>query len=222
MAQRTILIQSKAHICIKNGLLMITVDDRSSTIPLEDIWVVIVESHQTTMTVACMSQLNDAGIGVMICGRDHMPNGLMLPMGAHSRHARIIEDQLAMSLPLKSSFGNGSFRQRFSIKRRFSQKWGCLQVLSPLMPKPFFRATRTIEKAQLPPHTLKPSLPKGPDVTVCRAPPSIMVTASYVQASEEQLLAVDGSYLRGFTITAFTTRLILLTILLNRSALSSI
>ena len=47
------------------------------------------------MTVACMSQLNDAGIGVMICGRDHMPNGLMLPMGAHSRHARIVEDQLA-------------------------------------------------------------------------------------------------------------------------------
>ena len=81
MAQRTILIQSKAHLCIKNGLLMITVDDRSSTIPLEDIWVVIVESHQTTMTVACMSQLNDAGIGVMICGRDHM-QCLMLPMGA--------------------------------------------------------------------------------------------------------------------------------------------
>ncbi|MDB1866720.1 hypothetical protein PMX26_09835, partial [Collinsella aerofaciens] len=80
---------------------MITVDDRSSTIPLEDIWVVILESHQTTMTVACMSQLNDAGIGVMICGRDHMPNGLMLPMGAHSRHARIVEDQLAMSLPFK-------------------------------------------------------------------------------------------------------------------------
>ena len=48
-----------------------------------------------------MSQLNDAGIGVMICGRDHMPNGLMLPMGAHSRHARIVEDQLAMSLPFK-------------------------------------------------------------------------------------------------------------------------
>lgn len=54
MAQRTILIQSKAHLCIKNGLLMITMDDRSSTIPLEDIWVVILESHQTTMTVACM------------------------------------------------------------------------------------------------------------------------------------------------------------------------
>lgn len=101
MAQRTILIQSKAHLCIKNGLLMVALDDRSATIPLEDIWVVIIESHLVTLTVACMSQLNDAGIGVMICGRDHMPNGLMLPLGAHSRHARIVEDQLAMSLPFK-------------------------------------------------------------------------------------------------------------------------
>ena len=101
MAQRTILIQSKAHLCIKNGLLRVTLDDRSATIPLEDIWVVIIESHLVTLTVACMSQLNDAGIGGMICGRDHMPNGLMLPLGAHSRHARIVEDQLAMTLPFK-------------------------------------------------------------------------------------------------------------------------
>lgn len=101
MAQRTILIQNKAHLCIKNGLLVIDLDDRRATIPLEDIWVVIIESHLVTLTVSCMSQLNDAGIGIMICGRDHMPNGLMLPLGAHSRHARIVEDQLAMSLPFK-------------------------------------------------------------------------------------------------------------------------
>lgn len=101
MAQRTIFIQHKARLCIKNGLLLIQLEDRGVTIPLEDIWVVIIESHLVTLTVACMSRLNDAGIGVMICGRDHMPNGLMLPLGAHSRHARIVEDQLAMSLPFK-------------------------------------------------------------------------------------------------------------------------
>lgn len=101
MAQRTVLIQNKAHLCIKNGLLQIVIDNRSAAIPLEDIWVVIIESHLVTLTVACMSQLNDAGIGVMICGRDHMPNGLLLPIGAHSRHARIVEDQLAMTVPFK-------------------------------------------------------------------------------------------------------------------------
>lgn len=72
----------------------------SIELPLEEIWVVIVESHLTTLTTACLSRLNDAGIGVMICGSDHMPNGLLLPLGAHSRHAAIVEDQLAMSKPL--------------------------------------------------------------------------------------------------------------------------
>ena len=61
MAQRTILIQSKAHLCVRNGLLQIETDDRSLAIPLEDIWVVIVESHLTTLTVSCMSSLNEAG-----------------------------------------------------------------------------------------------------------------------------------------------------------------
>lgn len=101
MAQQTIYIQNKAHLHIRHGLLAIEVDGLTSTVPLEDIWVVIVESHQLTVTVACLSKLVDAGIGVLVCGRDHMPNGLLLPLGAHSRHARIVEDQLAMSAPLK-------------------------------------------------------------------------------------------------------------------------
>lgn len=101
MARRTILIQSKAHLSISSGLLSIKVEGNAVRVPLEEIWVVIVESLQTTLTTACLSQLNDAGIGVMICGGDHMPNGLLLPLGAHSRHAAIVEDQLAMTKPQK-------------------------------------------------------------------------------------------------------------------------
>lgn len=100
MARRTVLIQSKAHLSIKHGLLSVETEAGSTELPLEEIWVVIVESHLTTLTTACLSRLNDAGIGVMICGADHMPNGLLLPLGAHSRHAAIVEDQLAMSKPL--------------------------------------------------------------------------------------------------------------------------
>lgn len=44
----------------------------------------------------------DAGIGVLYCGSDHMPNGLALPLGAHSRHAEIVEHQLAISKPLRN------------------------------------------------------------------------------------------------------------------------
>lgn len=101
MAARTVLIQSRAHLSIKNGLLSVETDGGVSTIPLEDIWIVIVESHYSTLTVACLSSLIDAGIGVLICGHNHMPNGLMLPIGANSRRAAIINDQIAMSKPLE-------------------------------------------------------------------------------------------------------------------------
>lgn len=86
---------------IKHGLLSIETERGTMQLPLEEIWVVIVESHLTTLTTACLSRLNDAGIGVMICGADHMPNGLMLPLGAHSRHSAIVDDQLAMTKPLQ-------------------------------------------------------------------------------------------------------------------------
>lgn len=69
--------------------------------PLEDIWVLIIETHQAQITTAALSKLVDAGIGVMLCGDDHMPNGLLLPLGAHSRHAAIVDDQLAISKPLQ-------------------------------------------------------------------------------------------------------------------------
>ncbi len=61
----------------------------------------IIETHQAQITTAALSSLVDAGIGVMLCGDDHMPNGLLLPLGAHSRHAAIVEDQLAISKPLQ-------------------------------------------------------------------------------------------------------------------------
>ena len=102
MAKRTICVQNPASIAVKNGSLAISQDGNlRGLIPLEDIWVLIIESHQVQVTAAALSHLVDAGIGVMLCGDDHMPNGLLLPIGAHSRHAAIVDDQLAITKPLK-------------------------------------------------------------------------------------------------------------------------
>lgn len=69
---------------------------------MSDIWVIIIDNPQVTMTSALISSINDAGIGVLYCGPNHMPNGLALPLGAHSRHAEIVEHQLAISKPLRN------------------------------------------------------------------------------------------------------------------------
>lgn len=102
MPQRTICIQNPALLSVKNSSLAIEQNGKlKGLIPLEDIWVLIIETHQAQVTTAALSRMVDAGIGVMFCGRDHMPNGLLLPIGAHSRHAAIVEDQLAISKPLQ-------------------------------------------------------------------------------------------------------------------------
>lgn len=102
MPMRTICIQNPANLSVRNNSLAI---EGSGTlcglIPLEDIWVVIIESHEVRITTAAASKLVDSGIGVMFCGNNHMPNGLLLPLGAHSRHAAIVENQLAMTKPLQ-------------------------------------------------------------------------------------------------------------------------
>ena len=102
MPTRPICIQNAASLSIKNDALAICQrGELRGLVPLEDIWVLIIETHQAQITTAALSKLVDAGIGVMLCGDDHMPNGLLLPLGAHSRHAAIVDDQLAISKPLQ-------------------------------------------------------------------------------------------------------------------------
>ena len=102
---QTVAIRTPKHLCVKDNALVIR-EKKSATIigkiALSDIWVIIIDNPQVTMTSALISSINDAGIGVLYCGSDHMPNGLALPLGAHSRHAEIVEHQLAISKPIRN------------------------------------------------------------------------------------------------------------------------
>lgn len=100
MAKRTICLQSNAKLSLKNNSLHISATNRTHVVPLEDIWVLILESHKIVVSTALLDALSKEGIGVIICNQSHMPSALQLPLGAHSRHAAIVEDQLLISKPL--------------------------------------------------------------------------------------------------------------------------
>jgi CRISP-associated protein Cas1 len=100
--KQTIFVSNASKLKINHGALEIDIGSRTvGRIPLEDIWVLIIESQQVLITAKALSDLCEAGIGTMVCGNKHMPAGLLLPIGAHSRHAAIVEDQLLMPKPLK-------------------------------------------------------------------------------------------------------------------------
>jgi CRISPR-associated protein Cas1 len=106
--KRTLEIsQHPSHLSVRLGQLHIRRhgDDGSAplvgTVPCEDIGIVLIDHPQTTMTQQALASLVDGGAAIMVCGRDHLPAGLLLPMGQHHQVVWRVGDQLAASKPLR-------------------------------------------------------------------------------------------------------------------------
>lgn len=117
----TVTISTPKYLCVQDNCLVIKErheDKVLDKIPLSDIWVIIIDNPQVSITASLMGQVNDAGIGVLFCGFNHMPNGLALPIGAHSRHAEIVEHQLAISKPLRNQLWAKIVRRKIENQAR--------------------------------------------------------------------------------------------------------
>lgn len=117
----TVTIGTPKYLCVQDNCLVIKErheDKVLDKIPLSDIWVIIIDNPQVSITASLMGQVNDAGIGVLFCGFNHMPNGLALPIGAHSRHAEIVEHQLAISKPLRNQLWAKIVRRKIENQAR--------------------------------------------------------------------------------------------------------
>ena len=107
MIKRTIEIsQQPAHLTVRNDqLLLLPKDDDGqelprASIPCEDIGVVLVEHCGTTFSHAALTRLLHHGAALVICGRDHLPAGMLLPVGEHSQVVPRLQQQIAIGKPL--------------------------------------------------------------------------------------------------------------------------
>lgn len=114
MIKRTVEIsQQPVHLTVRNEQLLLLAKDEPSrplpanppgllaSIPCEDVGMLLVEQHGTTYTHAALTTLLDHDAAVVICGRNHLPAGLLLPMGEHTQVVWRIHDQLAIKKPLR-------------------------------------------------------------------------------------------------------------------------
>ncbi len=73
----------------------------AGSIPVEDIGMVVVDEGQATYTHAALAALVERGAVVVICGDDHLPSGLLLPMAEHTEVVWRLKDQIEASRPLR-------------------------------------------------------------------------------------------------------------------------
>ncbi len=136
MLRRTIEISREpAHLTVRNNQLLVlrklespkplpaNPPNLAGSIPIEDIGMVVIDEPQTTYSHAALNALVESGAAVVVCGRDHLPSGVLLAMSEHSEVVWRLDDQIKASRPLqkqlwKKIIAAKILAQRDSISRR--------------------------------------------------------------------------------------------------------
>jgi len=105
MIKRTIEIaREPAHLAVKLDQLLIQRHEANlqtaASIPCEDIGLLLVDEPRTSYSHHALVKLLEFGAAVVICGRDHLPAGLLLPISGHTEVVHRLHDQMAVSKPL--------------------------------------------------------------------------------------------------------------------------
>jgi CRISPR-associated protein Cas1 len=72
-----------------------------ATSPIEDIGVLVIDDGRASYTQAVLIELLEAGATVVVCGRNHLPLGLMLPLEAHHALTERHLAQVAATAPTR-------------------------------------------------------------------------------------------------------------------------
>lgn len=99
MIKRTIEIsQQPAHLAVRHDQLLIQPHDQpeggGTSIPCEDIGVVLVDQPRCTYSHTALEKIVATGGVLIVCGRDHLPAGVLLPLADHSQVRWRIREQI--------------------------------------------------------------------------------------------------------------------------------
>ena len=86
MIKRIIEIsQARTYLSIKYSQLIIKEEgEQVGSIPCEDIGVLLVDHRGTTYTHSVFTELLRCGAAVVLCGENHHPDGMLLPIESNT------------------------------------------------------------------------------------------------------------------------------------------
>lgn len=101
MLKKTLLLENKASLTVKNLQLVIKSEIRESSIPIEDIGFLVLDNPEIYLSIPAMNLLIENNTSVIICNTNHLPNGMFLNLNSHHIQQEIFRNQIEASVPLK-------------------------------------------------------------------------------------------------------------------------
>lgn len=91
-----------ASLAVRNEQLVVRlVDGGEVTTPLAEVAAVVISNARVTMSQAVIAGAAGHGASVVVCGPQHLPAAMMLPLDAHVTQTERFARQASMPLPLR-------------------------------------------------------------------------------------------------------------------------
>lgn len=94
-------ISSPARLSLKNRQMEVVADLSETTVPIEDIGVLILDHPAIIHTQALLRACFENNTAVIFCCARHLPGGLLLPIEGNTLHGKTVAVQVRMGLPLR-------------------------------------------------------------------------------------------------------------------------
>ncbi len=141
MIKRTLCFSNPAYLSLSNHQLVIKLPEVEksnlterlkkesvTTIPIEDIGVVVLDHQQITLTQGLLTHLLECNCAVITCDSHHLPIGLQLPLEGNTTQSERFRDQLEASLPLKKQLWQQTIQQKIANQAAVLNKKRGLEV----------------------------------------------------------------------------------------------
>ena len=143
MIKRTLCFTNPAYLSLKNEQLVVKIpqsdgdkqSEKVTTVPIEDIGVVVIDNRQITITSAVMDALLENNCALITCDAKSLPVGLLLPLCGNTTQSERFRYQIDASLPLKKQLWQQTVQAKICNQAKVLSKCtdaeiGCMQVWS--------------------------------------------------------------------------------------------
>lgn len=69
------------------------------SVPLDDIGVLLLSAQSVTVTKHILNALSERGAVTVLCGKNYMPQSMVLPVANHYLFAKVVKNQINASIP---------------------------------------------------------------------------------------------------------------------------
>ncbi len=122
MIKRTILIENKTSITVKNAQLVLSNESRNATIPIEDIGFIVIDNPEVYLSIPAMNLMIENNAAIIVCGNNHLPTGLFLNLDSHHIQQQIFKSQLEASAPLKKKLWQQTIIEKIANQGQLLEK----------------------------------------------------------------------------------------------------